>query len=152
MRIKRTHLVAALLATGLAACHGNSELSLQTASAGKPIAQGMQNQREYDLICRALRSIPAPVEAAAVLKHRDRKFRSQLLNSPQKTAYYVSGASKALNLGVYGADMAYCNLYNATYQSLKYLEATRRLSQELQVEDQVDFGALDDESLVYGYI
>ena len=127
----------------LAGCNRTSELTMQTAPAGKSITLGMQGQREYDLICNALRSIPAPVEAAAVLKHRDRKFRSQLLNSPQKTSFYVSGASKALNLGVYGADMAYCNLYNATYQSLKYLEATRRLSQELQVDDQVDFKVLN---------
>ncbi len=116
----------------------------QADEAQKPAvsAAAEARGRDFELVCRTLRSIPAPIEAAVCLKRNDQVFHSALLNRPESRARFLTGTSKALNLGVYGADMAYCNLYHEYYQSLKHLGAIRGLCQDLQVDDQIDFQAM----------
>lgn len=103
---------------------------------------GLTTDREYGLVCKALQSIPAPVEAANTLKKYDRIFHSPILHNPDNASLYMTGARKALNLGIYGADMAYANLYHEHYRAARYLNTVNTLCGQLQVDDQINFDAL----------
>ena len=100
-------------------------------------------QPEYKLICQTLKSIPAPVESATLLRRNAPKFDEALLNSPARSSSYATSSIQALNLGIYGADMAYCNLYQRHYTSLDYLLAIERLAEKLHVESAIDLRTIE---------
>jgi len=56
-----------------------------------------------------------------------------LSNPVSKVDRYFTERSKALNLGVYGADLAYASTYHMKQEVMLYLEATKKLTDELQI-------------------
>jgi hypothetical protein len=46
---------------------------------------------------------------------------------------YINSVSRAINLGVYGADLSYATLYSMNQQVINYLEAIRLLAGELKM-------------------
>ena len=57
-------------------------------------------------------SIPSPFETANLLKESGAGFDANIINSPDNASNYTSDFYKALNLGVYGADLGYITIYN----------------------------------------
>ena len=54
-------------------------------------------------------------------------------NSAKKAANYFSQKDKALNLGIYGADLSYAATYLMTQETMLFLEAAKQLRDELNV-------------------
>jgi len=105
-------------------------------------ALNKEQRMHYDLLCQSVRAIPAPVETAAMVRRRDGRFHSLQLAPTGQLHRYQTGAQKAAALGIYGADMAYCNLYHEHYRSMGYLRNVRQLCQDLHVDQDVDFDNL----------
>ncbi len=78
-------------------------------------------------------SIPSPVQTAFLIKKEGADFNSELLNPIENSGSYSTTFQKALNMGVYGADMGYITLYENTDLSLKYLKGVRKLADELDL-------------------
>ena len=57
-------------------------------------------------------SIPSPVQTAFLLKKSGASYRNDILNSPNNISKYSTRFQKSINLGVYGADLGYCLIYN----------------------------------------
>ncbi|MCI5058601.1 MAG: hypothetical protein MRY83_20990 [Flavobacteriales bacterium] len=76
-------------------------------------------------------SIPSPIQSAALIKASGAAFNADLMNSPQNASSYATTLQKALNLGVYGADLAYVNYYEQTQEAIGYLNASKKLADEL---------------------
>lgn len=55
------------------------------------------------------------------------------INDPENVDKYNTEASKALNLGVYGADLCYSSTYNMKQETMLYLEASKKLSDQLEI-------------------
>lgn len=55
------------------------------------------------------------------------------INNPENVNKYNTEASKALNLGVYGADLCYSSTYNMKQETMLYLEASKKLSDQLEI-------------------
>jgi len=85
-------------------------------------------------------SIPSPVQTAFLIKDVGVSFNSDYINPAENAVNYSSNFSKALNLGVYGADLGYLTIYEQTDGALKYLKSVRGLSKDLGLE-----GAFDEE-------
>lgn len=85
-------------------------------------------------------AIPSPIQTAFLVKEEGSDFNSDLLNKAENGATYTTSFKKALNMGVYGADMGYITLYENTDLSLKYLKAVRKIANELDLA-----GAFNDE-------
>ena len=83
-------------------------------------------------------SIPSPVQTAFLIKDVGVPFNSDYVNPAENVANYSSNFSKALNLGVYGADLGYLTIYEQTDGALKYLKSVRGLSKELGLEGAFD--------------
>jgi hypothetical protein len=92
-----------------------------------------------EVIHEVIKSIPPPVEITSLIKESGVPFQADLLNPTDNKNKYTSTYQKALNLGIYGADLGYINLYEKTYQSLKYLDAVRDLANDLSVGQFFDF-------------
>jgi len=84
-------------------------------------------------------SIPSPVQTAFLIKDENASFSSEYLNSPDNVSNYSSPFLKALNMGVYGADLGYLTIYEKNDDAMKYLKAVRDLSKDLGLD-----GAFDD--------
>ncbi len=83
-------------------------------------------------------SIPSPVLIASILQKNNIQFKQELLNSLQNKNKYVNESKKALNLGVYGCDLAYLANYNLGQINMDYFDAVASLSSDLEILDKVD--------------
>ena len=85
-------------------------------------------------IAGKLFSIPSPIQTAILIKNSDLPYNREALNNPANTSNYVSKNIRALNLGIYGTDMAYTSLYDDSQQSLRYFKAIEGLADELEIK------------------
>lgn len=79
-------------------------------------------------------SIPSPTVTIDIIEEAGAVFDVQLTNNPQKLDDYTSKAKRALNMGVYGADVNYCSAFNKTADVMMLLACTRSLGEELGLE------------------
>jgi hypothetical protein len=80
-----------------------------------------------------LQRIPAPLEIAVLLKESGKKYNAGYLNSPDNLSKYNSNFEKALNLGIYGADLGYTNIYEQNQDGVKYMGAIKELADGLSI-------------------
>lgn len=78
-------------------------------------------------------AIPSPVQTALLIKETGAEYDKSILNDPAKHQSYSTKMKKALNLGVYGADMGYVTIYDKTQDAMQYMGCTRKLADELGV-------------------
>lgn len=83
-------------------------------------------------------SLPSPLLMAKVFKKTGLKYMDGVANSPDKVSKYSTVQSKTLNLGVYSADLAYTVLNKQSQQATLYMEAVKRLSDELGMSSLFD--------------
>jgi len=89
-----------------------------------------------------LQSIPSPIETTNAIQKSGATFDVNLLNQVSSIDGYQSTYKKSVNLGVYGTDLGYLNLYNKTVTSFEYLDNIRRISDELKIGQFFDFTTL----------
>jgi hypothetical protein len=80
-------------------------------------------------------SIPSPVQTAMLIKDSKAEFDETFLNPKDRADSYSTMFQKAMNLGVYGADLGYATIYENTPTSFEYLTSVRKLAQEVGVEN-----------------
>lgn len=83
-------------------------------------------------------SIPSPVQSSMLLKKSGAKYAQELLNAPGNMPSYSTSFKKAVNLGIYGADLGYIIIYSQTQNSLGYLNAIKKLSDDIGVAGAFD--------------
>lgn len=75
--------------------------------------------------------LPSPLRIATTFKRSGLKFMEASMNPVDNAKNYNNSFSKALNLGVYSADMAYCLLNKQYSQSKNYLKTCKDLGSEI---------------------
>ncbi|MEO5603666.1 MAG: hypothetical protein ABIR06_22290 [Cyclobacteriaceae bacterium] len=80
-----------------------------------------------------LQRIPSPLEISVLLKASGKTYNAFLLNSPDNLANYNSNYKRALNLGIYGTDLGYTNIYEQGQDGLKYMSAIKDLADGLNI-------------------
>ncbi len=129
MRIVMIGFIAALL---LAACGKGKKPdeqaflnSLDSAKKGPTI--------DEEVISSILQQIPSPLEISVLLKESGTKYNSSILNSTDNLSKYNSNYKKALNLGIYGTDLGYTNIYQQNNDGTKYLLSIKQLADGLNI-------------------
>ncbi len=87
-------------------------------------------------------SIPSPLEMTEMIRSSGAEFSDKMLNNTENSKNYVNNHKKALNLGVYGADLGYMNIYEKTVSSISYIGAVKGLADDLKVGQFFDFNIL----------
>jgi len=80
-----------------------------------------------------LQQIPSPLEISVLLKESGKKYNVNYLNSPDNLAKYNSNYKKALNLGIYGTDLGYTNIYEQNQDGVKYMASIKSLADGLNI-------------------
>lgn len=88
-------------------------------------------------------SIPSPIQTAFLIKNSGASYSKDVLNASSKSSQYSTNFSKALNLGIYGADLGYVTIYDQTQDAIGYLNAAKKLADELGVSGAFDASTIE---------
>jgi len=91
-------------------------------------------------------SIPSPIQMSMLLKEEVRMFNSEMIADPSVISKYSTTHKKALNMGVYGADLGYATIFENNTIAVSYLATIESLAEDLSIS-----GAFD-ESLMNRFI
>lgn len=83
-------------------------------------------------------SIPSPIQTAFLLKEVGTTYQSNLLNETSRASSYITTQSRALNLGIYGADLGYATIYDQSQEAISYMAVSKRLTNELGISGLYD--------------
>lgn len=129
MRIITAGLIVALFF----ACSSGKKTEEQAFLEGLDTAKTEGPSISEEVIGSILQSIPAPLEIAVLLKESGKKYNSNFLNSADNTSKYNSNYKKALNLGIYGTDLGYTNIYQQNQDGIKYMGSIKELADGLNI-------------------
>ena len=73
------------------------------------------------------------LEISVLLKESGKKYNGSFLNSPDNLSRYNTNYKRALNLGIYGTDLGYTNIYEQTQDGIKYMSTIKDLANELNI-------------------
>ncbi|MCG8698764.1 MAG: hypothetical protein MI922_11985 [Bacteroidales bacterium] len=83
-----------------------------------------------------------PVEMAALIKSIEVGFSRKYLANIDQVDKYATSYHQAINLGIFGADLGYLNMYNQTNAVLDYIAAIKTLADGIRVGHYFDFVTL----------
>ncbi len=112
---------------------GSGKSDEQAFIDGLDTTQQVGPSIDAQVIGSILESIPAPLEISVLLKESGKKYNGSILNSPDNTSKYNSNYKRALNLGIYGTDLGYTNIYEQNQDGLKYMGSIKELADGLNI-------------------
>jgi len=77
--------------------------------------------------------LPTSAEVIKMLSELEVGYILGIANPVANARKYLTSTTKAVNMGVYGADLSYATLYNIQQEVLNYLDAIRSLANELNM-------------------
>jgi hypothetical protein len=77
--------------------------------------------------------IPTAFEVIKLLNNAGATYILSISNPVESVDKYIPAKSKALNLGVYGADLSYASTYQMKQETMNYLKVSKKLIDELQI-------------------
>lgn len=80
-------------------------------------------------------SIPSPIQTAFLLKNSGAAYNSEMLAATANATQQNTSFEKALNLGIYGADLGYVTIYDQNQDAISYMAVSRRLATELGISN-----------------
>ncbi len=86
-----------------------------------------------EVVGSILEQIPSPLEISVLIKQSGNKYNSDILNAPGNISRYNNNYKQALNLGIYGADLGYTNIYSESIDGIRYLSSIKSLADELSI-------------------
>ncbi len=86
-----------------------------------------------EVISSIIQQIPSPLEISVLLKQSGTKYDKGFLNSADNLSKYNSNYSKSLNLGIYGTDLGYTNIYEQNQDGLDYMASIKDLADGLSI-------------------
>jgi len=88
-------------------------------------------------------SVPTPNELFDIVKLQGGELNIELVNSLDNQEKYIDSKSKALNFGVYSADIGYMSCFDHGIEFLKYTKAIEKLGDDLGISDVFDKELMD---------
>ena len=126
--------IASTSMTMVVSCGGSGEDDIQNVvlTDTATVVEAPQPTVEY--------AVPTPNELFEIIKLQGGKQKVGLVNDLNNRGNYVELKSKALNFGVYSADLAYMSCFGIGTEFLMYFKAIEEIGEELGIS-----GAFDEE-------
>lgn len=119
-----------------------SDVKKEDGASEQPGAEVDSSGTKLMSIGGSMFSIPSPIQTAMLIEKSGSDYNKGFLNDAKKVTTYATNFQKALNLGVYGADVGYVTIYDQSQDALKYLGVINKLSDELGIT-----GAFDENTI-----
>lgn len=105
----------------------------KTEQSSENLATSEESLIDKETMFGIIKSIPSPLETSDLIKSLGIPYSERILNNPDKKSEYTTTDKQALNLGIYGADLGYTNIYAEKSASFNYLKAVRQLANDLKI-------------------
>ncbi len=134
-----TALITGLLLT---ACGGGKADSVPVTTASDTLktqeaGSGLVN------VGGKLFSIPSPVQTALLIRKLGLPYDAKLTLATDSLARFTTKQQKAMALGIYGADLAYCTVHKDSQRALKGFKAVEVLGGDLNMRNAMDASLLE---------
>jgi hypothetical protein len=130
--------LAVLFATALllASCQGGVKTGSESQATSDSVNVNELSQNVKDVVY----PLPTPFEMTSMLNEIGARYVASSMNSSEKIDKYFTEKSKALNLGVYGADLAYAATYDQKQDVQLYSKAIKTLITDLGIS--IDYSSM----------
>ncbi len=134
-------LIVAGLMAGAVSC-SNSEK--KDSSSTEAVDQELQEKQQVvNDVKKVMYSLPSPVETTLLLKKAGAQYDEALLNPTANSNKYNTDKQKALNLGVYGADLSYASIFEQDQTIMQYMNVSKKLAIGLDLLQAIDQSIID---------
>jgi hypothetical protein len=113
--------------------------------------QREKERKEIDTLASEIEShiypLPTSADVIKMLTELEVGFQFGSTNPVENVKKYFISSTRAINLGVYGADLSYSTLYNQEQKVIEYLDVIRALANELnmsKIYDQEMYNKIKD--------
>jgi hypothetical protein len=82
--------------------------------------------------------MPSPVDVYIFLWEDETRFTQEALNPLENVNKYNNTVKKAVNLGIYASDVAYCSVYGKNQLTMNYFAVSKKLADDLGLTEGFD--------------
>lgn len=134
LNIKSFVLISSI-AIVVSACGGNKQEEVDASDDGA-VAVGLDSQKISAQ--NVFNTIPSRDVLLDLIKQAGTEYNVQYLNNPNHVSKYFLESSRALNLGVYGADLNVANIYDQTQESMLFFKCVNVIAKTIGVSNSFD--------------
>ncbi len=120
------------LASLFVACSGDADVD-ETQNLLDEIVQDELTIKRADKAQKVFQTVPSPYETASIFEEAGATYNSAITNPIQNVNNYTTAEKQALNLGVYGADLSYANIFDQTQESMFYMNCSKKMADALGI-------------------
>jgi hypothetical protein len=115
-------------------CSGNSN----KAASDQSVVSDIKKEQIKENVTEFVYPLPTAFEVTDMLNRIGASYILSLSNPADNVEKYFTEKSKALNLGIYSADLSYASTYNQKQNTIDYMNASNKLIEELDFSDAID--------------
>lgn len=132
------YFISIMLLFGLWACNGSQEVEQQI---NDKMLEPETSKKSSEM--QQFFQLPSPVELFMFMWDGEMGYNPNHLNLVDNAKLYEGSKNKAINLGVYSADLAYCTVYEKNQEARNLFSASIELAQNLGLTEGFDSDLLD---------
>lgn len=98
----------------------------------KDMSEG-EKKEQIKKVQKVFYSLPSPLELSLLFKSEGIQYIPSVMHDLNKRDRYLLSKKKALNLGVYGADLSYAGLFSKHEDAIAYLKVCQVIADEIGI-------------------
>jgi len=102
-----------------------------------------QKEKVVNDVKKVMYSLPSPVETSLLMKKAGARYDAALLNPTTNFNKYNTDKQKALNLGIYGADLSYASIFEQDQTIMQYMQVSKKMAIGLDLLQAIDQSIID---------
>jgi len=116
-------------------CSKNNDVNNEPQKITKDTINILQDNK-FSEARQIVYSLPSPQEATSIiLDQKGLEFNPSLTNNPDFVNKYTTDLARALNLGIYSADISYASIFNQKQFAINYIISAKKLAEYLGILD-----------------
>lgn len=137
--MKLSYILVITLATGLLmSCGGDQSKKLEKSLTEDNVEQLDKLKQDFNKAKQIFYSLPSPIETAMLIRRAGVDFNETLLNKRENYSKYTTTLQKAINLGIYSADLSYASMFEQTQIAIQYMSISKLMAQDLGILSAID--------------
>ncbi len=136
LRILQVSMLSFLLLFGVISCNNDTDNNEEATQDTTAVKNDDNHMGGVDINTKF--KLPSPVELYMFLWDANAKFNKDVLNSIDKADKYLTTTSKAINLGIYSSDLAYCTVFGKNQETFTYFSTTKKIAEDLGLTEGFD--------------
>ena len=123
-------------------CGGGSGEETEIPDSVKNKVAKATSEVDKSVINDLVQNVSSPIEMAALIKNEGVPFSKDYLSDADNVDKFNTAFEKAINLGVYGADLGYMNIYDKTSLIMNHITSIKKIAEDLKIGQFFDFSTL----------